>query len=68
MERKLVQMGKHTLMAAIPSKWIKRHNLQKGDQFTTTSRLCLDIAEQYLSGKINGGGKFYHHLTSSFLR
>ena len=31
MKRKLVQMGKHTLMAAIPSKWIKRHKLKKGD-------------------------------------
>ncbi len=31
MKRKLVLMGKHTLMAAIPSKWIKRHNLKKGD-------------------------------------
>ncbi|MAG60396.1 hypothetical protein CL619_01285 [archaeon] len=32
MQRKLVQMGKHTLMVTIPSKWIKRHNLNKGDQ------------------------------------
>ncbi len=31
MKRKLVQMGKHTLMTAIPSKWINKHNLKKGD-------------------------------------
>ncbi|MFC1697643.1 AbrB/MazE/SpoVT family DNA-binding domain-containing protein [Nanoarchaeota archaeon] len=31
MKRKLVLMGKHTLMSAIPSKWIDRHNLKKGD-------------------------------------
>src|SRR3989338_11493336 len=31
MQRKLVQMGQHTLMAAIPSPWIHRHKLQKGD-------------------------------------
>ena len=24
-------MGQHTLMAAIPSKWVQRHNLKKGD-------------------------------------
>ncbi len=24
-------MGKHTLMSAIPSKWIKRHNIKTGD-------------------------------------
>lgn len=32
MQRKLVQLGQHTLMAAMPSKWIKRHNLKKGDE------------------------------------
>mgnify|MGYP001561650997 CR=1 FL=1 len=31
MQRKLVRMGKHTLMAAIPSRWIQRHHLKKGD-------------------------------------
>ncbi|MFA6461754.1 MAG: hypothetical protein WCV90_05780 [Candidatus Woesearchaeota archaeon] len=31
MQRKLVQMGKHTLMTAIPSKWIQKHHLKKGD-------------------------------------
>ncbi len=37
MQRKLVQMGKHTLMAAIPSKWVQRHNLTKGD--------CVEFTE-----------------------
>jgi bifunctional DNA-binding transcriptional regulator/antitoxin component of YhaV-PrlF toxin-antitoxin module len=31
MKRRLVQMGKNCLMAAIPMKWIKQHNLKKGD-------------------------------------
>lgn len=31
MRRKLVRMGKHTLMAAIPSSWVRKHNLGKGD-------------------------------------
>jgi len=31
MQRKLVQMGEHTLMSTIPSKWIKKHGLRKGD-------------------------------------
>ncbi|MBU1246081.1 MAG: hypothetical protein KKH88_04045 [Nanoarchaeota archaeon] len=42
MERKLVQMGKHCLMAAIPKKWIKHHNLQKGDSIN------FEEVEQYL--------------------
>lgn len=32
MQRKLVQMGKNCLMAAIPAKWLKQQNLSKGDQ------------------------------------
>lgn len=36
MQRKLVQMGEHTLMAAIPSTWIHRHKLKKGDQIEFT--------------------------------
>src|SRR3989344_3678476 len=31
MQRKLVQMGKHTVMTAVPSKWVNRHNLKAGD-------------------------------------
>lgn len=31
MRRKLVQMGQHTLMSAIPSSWVQRHRLSKGD-------------------------------------
>ncbi len=31
MQRTLVQMGQHTLMAAIPSTWIHRHKLKKGN-------------------------------------
>ncbi|MEK6963796.1 MAG: hypothetical protein AABX70_05175 [Nanoarchaeota archaeon] len=31
MRRKLVQMGQHTLMSAIPSSWVQRHGLHKGD-------------------------------------
>jgi phosphate uptake regulator len=31
MQRKLVQIGQHTLMAAIPSSWVKKHGLRKGD-------------------------------------
>lgn len=31
MKRQLVQLGKHTLMAAIPSTWVQKHKLKKGD-------------------------------------
>ena len=31
MKRKLVQMGKHCLMSAIPKKWLEQHNLKPGD-------------------------------------
>lgn len=31
MKRRLVKLGQHTLMAAIPSSWIQRHGLKKGD-------------------------------------
>ncbi len=31
MQRKLVRMGQHTLMAAIPSSWVHRHKLKKGN-------------------------------------
>jgi phosphate uptake regulator len=36
MRRKLVQIGAHTLMAAIPSPWVKKHGLRKGDQLEFT--------------------------------
>ena len=36
MQRKLVQMGQHTLMSAIPSKWIDRHQLKKGNYIEFT--------------------------------
>ena len=42
MQRKLVQMGKHCLMAAIPKKWLKHHNLQKGEY------IAFEEVEQYL--------------------
>ena len=31
MKRKLMKMGKHTLLATIPSKWIQKHNLKSGN-------------------------------------
>lgn len=36
MKRKLVKMGQHTLMSAIPSTWIQKHHLQPGDQVEFT--------------------------------
>jgi phosphate uptake regulator len=36
MRRKLVQLGQHTLMAAVPSTWVQRHGLKKGDQVEFT--------------------------------
>src|SRR3989338_7674683 len=36
MKRRLVQLGRHTLMAAIPSTWVQRHALKKGDQVEFT--------------------------------
>lgn len=32
MRRKLVQQGTTTLMVSLPSKWVKQHNLEKGDE------------------------------------
>lgn len=31
MKRRLVKLGQHTLMAAIPATWLKKQGLQKGD-------------------------------------
>lgn len=60
MQRKLVQMGKHTLMAAIPSPWIKRHNLSKGDHIefsevenTLVLRSNKEIYERSISIELN---------------
>ncbi len=51
MQRKLVQMGKHTLMAAVPSKWVKKHGLKKGDyvEFTEVENklVATSTAEIY---------------------
>lgn len=55
MQRKLVQMGKHTLMTAIPSKWIQRHRLKKGDhvEFTEVeNKLVLTSTAEIYERKI----------------
>ncbi len=36
MKRKLVRMGQHTVMAAIPASWIQRHGLKAGDHLEFT--------------------------------
>lgn len=36
MKRKLVRFGKHTLMATIPSEWISKNHLKKGDSVEFT--------------------------------
>jgi len=36
MKRKLVRMGAHSYMSAIPKKWIEKHNLKKGDHVNFT--------------------------------
>ena len=43
MQRKLVQMGEHTVMTAIPSKWVQKHNLKAGNyiEFTEVDNKLL---------------------------
>ena len=36
MQRALVKVGQHSLVAAVPSTWIKRHRLKKGDRVEFT--------------------------------
>jgi phosphate uptake regulator len=36
MQRKLVQLGTHSYMSAIPKKWLRKHNLKKGDSIDFT--------------------------------
>ena len=48
-------MGKHTLMSAIPSKWIQRHNLKQGDllEFTESdNKLILNSNSEIYEKKI----------------
>ncbi len=55
MQRKLVQMGQHTLMAAIPSTWIHRHKLKKGNivEFTEVeNKLVLTSTTEIYERKI----------------
>lgn len=51
MRRKLVRMGAHSYMTAIPKRWIKKHNLKKGDYVDfveTDNKLVLtSISEIY---------------------
>lgn len=55
MQRKLVQMGQHTLMAAIPSTWIHRHKLRKGDLvefIETENKLILTPTTEIYERKV----------------
>ena len=47
MKRKVSQIGPATLMVSLPSKWVKKHNIKKGDE--------IDISES--EGKLIVGGE-----------
>lgn len=53
MKRKLVQQGKHCLMAAIPKKWLTQKGLKKGDyvQIELLDNYLLVSAEPYVKDK-----------------
>lgn len=64
MQRKLVQQGKHCFMAAIPKKWIKQHDLKKGNllEFEELDDCLLLSAKPILKNEefevnISGGDK-----------
>jgi phosphate uptake regulator len=47
MKRKVNQIGPATLMVSLPAKWVKKHNIKKGDE--------VDVLEQ--EGKLLIGGE-----------
>ncbi|MBI5390070.1 hypothetical protein HZB02_01135 [Candidatus Woesearchaeota archaeon] len=65
MKRKIVKQGPATLMVSLPSSWVKRYHLNKGDE--------LDVAEQqqqlvFSTGKIPALGKIEIQLPSGSLQ
>jgi phosphate uptake regulator len=56
MQRKLVQVGQHSLMAAIPSECLKKHGLKKGDEVEFTefeNKLVLTSTAEIYERKIS---------------
>ena len=35
-KRKVIQLAGRTLVVSLPSKWAKKHNVQKGDEIVVT--------------------------------
>ena len=50
MQRKVNQIGPSTLMVSLPSKWVKRYNVKKGDSL----ELFFDLQENAIFLLING--------------
>ncbi len=45
MRRKLIQIAKSTVLVSLPSKWVKKYNLKKGDEIETKERGTQIILE-----------------------
>jgi phosphate uptake regulator len=58
MKRKVIQQGPSTLMVSIPNKWVKKHNIKKGDEIELNEKgnileLAIESKETDLSINID---------------
>jgi len=60
MKRKVSKIGPATLMVSLPSKWVKKYNVKKGDEMDVeeqNSKLILDIKKQKEISKVEISSK-----------